>query len=660
MQLVDLALSGIADIKSSAQVQFRPGLNALVCDRVKPDTLLTGLLELLFAEGYDPAAVRLAAIGAKSTKGVVTVTGHDKATFRIVRELVRGSAQLTEFQPTTKTFTPVSTDAAEIAQFLRGRVGMPSRQVFEPAFLLGPTDLPKGAKGNAPVATPAAALDPVPAEPASATPLLSPDDYREAKQRLKVLDDGLARMGEVEQLEYELDGVNKRRYEVEDRMRKLAPDDHSVAAAREEIERLAYLNELPRDFQPRYERYLELKRHRDADLERWKAERNSLEQHVEHLAPRPVHRDTRVWGGAVIAAIAVGAGLALGGQLRYLAFIDIPALGVTTLALWQHLSAREELEIHKHKLALSDRRRAKLLERDKDEIGTIESMIAKTGLSSPGEILRALDERVRAIETLIQLEDELKRARANPELASLAAEKAELDTKAQGIERRLAGASSASADTVEMKTEADAIRARLRSHDAAFTGAAPDPVSATSGTGHAPSSVPLAARAAAGKNAASKPLAGSSEAGPLKRQLDAACDLLVGRPHDICERLSERAGPIATHLSGKRIEGCTLDARGNVSVRLAGQAQEVPLADLPAAAQEVAYLSLRAALLVAVDARSRCPLIVRDLQGSLASGAAVANALFGLLAQAGIQVISLVTTPAQAAGVPHVVQVVPT
>ncbi|MBI3180007.1 MAG: hypothetical protein HYZ27_10125, partial [Deltaproteobacteria bacterium] len=152
MILLDLALQGVRDLTTSIRVRLQSGYNAVVCAAVRPDTVMLGLSELLYAEGFDPSAQKLLAPGAVKAGGGVTLMTPDGATYRVLRDLGAGSAQLFELDREARKFKEVTRDAAQISQFLRGRAGLCGRKAFEAAFVLKPADLPSQA--GKPAATP--------------------------------------------------------------------------------------------------------------------------------------------------------------------------------------------------------------------------------------------------------------------------------------------------------------------------------------------------------------------------------------------------------------------------------------------------------------------------------------------------------------------------
>lgn len=617
MLLVDLALQGFRDLRGAAQARFRSGYNGVVCPGVSPETVLTGLLELLFAEGYDPAAVRFAAPGVSSTRGAITLAGPDRSTFRLLRDIVKGSAQLNAYDPATRQFSAVTTQAVEIAQFIRGRIGLPSRKTFEAAFVLTEESLPSRQKG-----TQSAGAAPV-ARQTPAQMALSSDERAFLETRLKQLEGALAARDTISTLEYELDGLQKRRFEIEDRLKLLAFDESRLLDAQAEVERLRFADVLPDDFGERYEEYTEKVALRDTELQRWTAEREELERISRMASVEPLSKDWRLWGGLAVGALGLGVGFALGGPYRYLAFLDIPAFGIAALALWQNLTARDEIITAKRRLELSDRRRERIVERDAEAIANVELLLDQTGITGPGELLRVLDERVRAREALAAALAERDVAVSNPELAELASQRAELDAQILQLETDLAGATASGSDLAGMQHEVEELRERL------------------AGGSRATSAV-------------AAPIAEVAEPGfSCLALLEAGEDLLLARRDAVLEKLDAQASRLAAQLSNGRVAEVQLDLGGRVFATVEGQRK--PLAELPAALHDVVYLALRGGLLTSLEARLAQPLLMTQLTSQAPGWAALIKVYASSLAQAGVQVLYFTAQPEACAGAAHVV-----
>ncbi|MFC1610596.1 hypothetical protein ACFL6C_06535 [Myxococcota bacterium] len=595
------------------RVRLQSGYNALVTPKVEPHTLLLGLSELLFAEGYDPAAASLAATGARTTGGGATLMGADGATFRVMRDLVAGSAQLLQFDRESRSFSQVSTDTAEIGQFLRARVGLCSRLTFDCVFVLRPQDLPSQ-EGVPEIELPPAEMGPDPAV---------------LKERLAELEGVLAEQQRVEELEFELDGVQKQRFAIEDKLKAVSFDRGQLEEAQAQAKRIKYLDALPYDFLPRYEAYQKIIERRDADLERWQSERDRLERNDRAFAVDPLLKDWRLWTGLGVGtlaiAVAVGGALVLAPTLRWAALLDIPSFGLAAFVLFNNLNQREQRNGVRRRLAISDLRRGKIVDRDKAEIDGVESILAQVGLESAEEVRRGVKMRQEVRDRIARLEEEERAMAANPELTKLTAQRDELAATAAEMESRLATMSAGPADTLAVRSEVDHLRAELE-------GLEPEPTAEVETV--EPATV-----------------------GPMGQDWHkAALDLLLTDPMSAAKVLGERASLLIRALSDNQLVGVNVRSDGSVQLKSA-QGGEAAWDAMPQVAQDLAYLALRGGLFLAVDQRSRVPMVAGDIGGRMPSGLRITQTLFTTLAHGG-QVIHVVRRPDLAPGAKVVSQAV--
>jgi hypothetical protein len=609
--VLDLALQGIHDLVGSTRVRVQSGYTALVSSQVQPDTLVAGLCELLFAEGVSLGATDFAAPGARSTGGGITVTAADGATFRIMRDLRVGSSQLLEFQRDTKSFAEVATAADEISQFLRARVALPTRQTFEKVFLLRAADLPSAAS--------VPELDT--AEPEAATEEPEP---AQLTARLEEIEVALAGHQRVEDLEFELDGLQKQRFSLEDQLRATASDGNELEEARAGVRQWRYLDALPEGFGSRHVAYLELVRKRDGDLERWQKERDGIERSERSAAVEPLLGDWRLWAGLGVGAMAVAVAVVLGGVFRYVALLDIPAFGLAVAILVQNLSQRERRERTLVRLRISDDRRGKILARDKEEISAVEALLAEVGLGD-GEVRGALARREAARERLRELEQAAAAAARDPERIGLQEKCNELAARASKIEGELAILGSVPVDTLALRSEAEHIRGRLEA--CATPASEPEP---------------------APEATAPQPMG--------EGWMRAALDLLLTDAASAARPLSERASLLVRALSENRLAGVQLDGDGAVAIRVGASGELVPWDRMPPAAQDLVYLALRGGLFLAIDQRARAPFVCADIAAHVSGGVAVTRTLFTTLGHGG-QVIHIVRHPDQAPGAKYVARV---
>ncbi|MEK7703797.1 MAG: hypothetical protein AAB426_02465 [Myxococcota bacterium] len=603
MRLQELGLQGIADLVGAAQARLNPGYNALLAPRERISGIVAALDELLFAEGYRPEARALVAPGASASRVAATLETTDGTTFRLMRDIVGGAVKLSSHDVTKNQLVPVSSVAAEVAQFLRGRIGLPSRRAFAGAFLLRATDLPSawGATPATSVATTSSARAP---------------DAGTLRLRLVELDKQLATTEGSQQLEWELDGLQKRRFEIDDELRKLRVDDSVVTQARAALDGFAYLEALGGEaLLGRYEAYRELVTRRDADLKRWEEEREEMTRASRAAKPQPVHRDWRVVGGLALGTVAVVVGAAIGGLARYVALLDIPAFGVAVWALWQHIDERELVAQGRRRLTRSDERRAKVAIRDVEEIAAVEKLLEQSNLRDGDEIRDALAQRAQAQAALDSARGAKKQASENPRLAALAAEKRILDRKIAAVEERLTVGAVDAGEIAALRDEAKRLRAQL------------DPAT--------PASV-------------ATPAVATSD--PLRRGVQqwlvAVQDLSLTDVGELLTPLGEHASRLVAALTGGRLQAVRLVRDGTVEV-VSQQGEARAWSSLAPGARDVVFLALRGGLVAAIEPARRMPFVLDVPSDLVWGGAPVLHTFVKTVAEL-TQVVHLVARAAEA------------
>ncbi|MBI5510134.1 MAG: hypothetical protein HY903_15360 [Deltaproteobacteria bacterium] len=578
MILLDLALQGYRDLSGSIRVRLQSGYNALVTPGAAPETVVAGLLAVLFGRrDKSPLA-------GKKSGGGVSLMGADGLTLRAVRDFGAGTGQLFEFMRDTRAFSPLAADAAQIEAALRGRMHLPSREVFEAVYVVRAQDLPSAARAAA--AKPESEDDGPPPDP------------EVLKAKLAELDRTLAELKRVEALEFELDGLQKQRFDLEDKMKALAFDDSELLAAQAELKRLAYLEALPPDFGARDDLYRKLVLRRDQDLKRWQAERTAMERAGVHTEVAPLAKDWRLWVGLAVGVVAVVVAGFQHGMLRYVALADIPAFGLATLVVFRHLSQREAQDRLRFRRKLSDERQTKIVARDAAEINAVEELLKTAGLTSGKEVQQALAMRA-AVQARVQgLAAEAERARQNPEVAALKDERDRLMTAIAQIEETLAGLSALPVDRPHVQAEAEAMRQRLAR---------------------------LLPKVAA---------APAEERAPLSAWFKAALELMMSDPDTTARILSERASLIIRALSANRVVAIVYDAGGDVVMRTA-QGGAAKWATMPDSVRDLVYLALRGALILALDPKTRGPVLAYGLAAALPGGQEVESQFLSTMAQAG-------------------------
>lgn len=593
MNLLDLALQGLQDLAQATQVFFKPGQNALVIRQARPVSVLAGLMEVLYPR--DPPA-RF----PPASRGAITFKGLDGATYRLARDLKAGSSQLSRLESGSAKFEALAQTADEVGQHLQSAGGLPpTRRSFEAAYVIKASNLPS--------------LKDQPLPPELEPP---EDPERKAmKARLSEIERQLQQASETKEMEFELDGLQKRKFDIQDELAQATVKPEEIEDAKAGVKRLSYLDVLGDDFVERFGRYATLVTRRNHDLERWEHERDELKRTTRTTRVEPVRGDWRVWWGLLLGGAAIGVGLFLGGKWRYLAFLDIPFFGLTTAALWIHLTARQELAAARRRLALSDKRREKIVTRDKREVEAVDRLVDQTGLESAEEIEAAINERNQGRQRLVDLQERQHKVATDPQLARMREELQQINAKVEEREAHLATWATSITDIGGLETEADGLRAQL-THG-----------STQEFLGHWP------------------------DASAVKEWIEGALAAIPMPGPVALKALNQHASILLQYLTGKKLTALTAAVNGEVNLTAASQ-QTATLAGCPAPAQDAAFLALRGAVLGALGKRKGALVVVGDM-GAGAGGATMANGFLKRMAESG-QVLQLVADSAHAPGATHI------
>ncbi|MBC7794372.1 MAG: hypothetical protein H7Z43_11760 [Clostridia bacterium] len=570
----ELALQLFRDVRASASMLFRPGHNAVVCDNIAPETVADALLELLFP-GSAPR---------ETGRGALTFTARDGQSFRVLRDFSSDMGQLQTLNAVSKQFAPVSEGLANVSKAMRHYVGPAPRDAVVATFVLQPNDLPGVASAEA--------------------------DSPAARERLRVLETKLASYQRINQLDGEIHELNRRKSAAEDIAKRLTGDASSVRQAEAEFAHFAHLSVLADSFVSDYSEMTSKEAQRNADLKQIDNERTELERLLRAADASPLFKDARVISGLLVGVATIATGLTLGGSYRLLAFLDVPAFGLVTWALWQNLGHRDEVGGAKKRIAQLEQRKAQISVRDSDAIARVRSQASLVGLSSLTEVREVIAARAAAKKTLADVQEAFVQQQANPELTRAHKEVSELKRTIAHYEQERSDAGVTGGDAGAIMAEVTTLRRLLG-------------------------------------------VAAPSAGDELKRAL-VPMRFLGAKSAEVALAVSERASQIVATLSGGRLTRVDVDIDGTIYA-MTGSTRG-PASGLSPLARSLVVLALRAAIILALPHTARLPVVVHPVTVPIENGEAVLRAFASVLAQGGVQVVQLVRTQAHAQGVPNVVR----
>ena len=656
MELTEILVQGVRGAPTAARWSFGPSVSVVPAG--EREALLGAVVSDLLAPEAESTLGALALPNA-AARAAITLVGRDQQRYRVVVDLNSGRRALQRYAG--DRFETLTTTPAEIATALTAQVGLPAADVLRGIFFTATNDLPSqqrepqgaqttdparvrsgerslppGFDDDAPAASrsPPPGFDDRPAPPGFGSPGARFVGRPEAELRTRLAelaalltDDTHARL---QGLEFELDGLQKKLFDVDARLKPLLESDQLVHELEQKLVQYAGLDGLPVDFVERLSRFRAAQVEYERDIGRIEAEKERIQRESEKaLAPTPKMKksgsvttiagllaigdstsnvddevstsaarrrhltpwqaamsDARVRRGLIVGLSAIGVGV-IGAlvypPLRWVAFVDIPAFGVAVWGALQVIGDLEEDASLRMRLRRLDQERIKLDAAFASERDLLNAVLQRTKvdlkelvdvegmMKSRGQLLARLEE-ARAV---------LDSARSGGDVPALQEEKQQLQTQMRAVDEQLQlEGSSFRPDTADLTRERDEIEAILRGEVSAI-----------------PEVTPSASRPA---EVASGPDVG-------KRLINLARDLLVLGLEDTIAAVQPRANQMLQVLTERRYNELGFSGRGEVSAVDAVAGSSIPFSRMPDGDKDLMALALKLAIIESAVRVGRAP-----------------------------------------------------
>ena len=564
MYWVEFALQGVRGFLPSVRISLKPGYWTLLPQA--PGAPLVGLASaMLYPDGRGSDGA-FASPGQES-KAALWFSARDGGTYRVMRDLGRGGA-LHRVNPSTRVHDLVTEDPAEMVQFLRGQVGLPARGVYEQLFTFTLSQLPsrRAPKPGRTAAGPSR-LPPAASSVAPEPPL----DGAVAQARIAELTKELALAGEVDKLQYRLDGVAAQIFQLELRVKGVEGIEAAVAEARGAFDAAPSPRNLglPDDVVAQARNHAVLVTKCDEALARLETERQ-MDAATAPPDAVPITRDGRFWTGIALGTAALLGGLMAPGPWAYLALLDIPAFGLAALVALKHVEDVQWSEYAVRKGERLAEREKKIRDQFEFETQPLRSAMKTVGVEKPEDLVGVLAQREELWNHVLQLEGQLTQAKEAPEYVAASTQLAELRAEQEALNARLLERGSYVRDAGEVEREL----ARLKEGLARLRGPA------------APAPAVLASRT---------PVPVEPLEDPIPGVLNPAADLLALDIPGVVALVQERWAQYASALTERRVEHCEVDLSGHAFVR--GGGRRMGVGELSARDLDWLYLALRLTLI---------------------------------------------------------------
>jgi hypothetical protein len=574
MLFAELALQGVRGFSPAVRVALKPGY--WLVRAPSPDVPLAPLvMELAFPSGADAV---LATPGAQA-QAMLTLSGNDGAFYCLTRALGQGGS-VQRCQPPATEYEVLTEDPQEIAQVSRGQVGFPDARTFEQLFCFTSTQLPSKRPLGANVASGAKAA-------AAASPWAQMLDSKsgpsgDPSAKLAELERELALSQEVEQLQFQLDGVSSEVFQQEALLQKAQPLEVQLRETRAAYENAPTPEKLglPGNIVELVHKMPSAQAKLEEGLARLDAERDQV-QSAGGVRLEALFENRVFWagvGGAVLCLLvgAVGSGAAL----KFVAVFNVVPLGGAAFVAWRHIDEVERSEKQSRVGGRLVDRERRLREQFEQDTAVVRAAMSKLQVDNPTQVAEAFSLREQLEKRLHEEEEALAALKADPEFALAARKMATLRESQDALQAQLADKGAYVRDLREVQRDIQKAKAAL----AAGGGAAPRP-SATGLGAHKP----------------------NAPMDPVPALLEQAAPLLGVDVSTLAAQLKDRAGQYLSALSARRWSAIELSPTGAAVVEASGQ---VPVSQLDIKETDRVYLALRLALLEKILPICKVPVLV--------------------------------------------------
>ncbi|MBU8897080.1 chromosome segregation protein SMC [Corallococcus sp. M34] len=588
MHFVEVAVQNVRGFSPAGRFPLKTGY--LILKPPAEAAPLAGLtLSLLFSDGRG-GDVAYVGPGGKSGKAALTFVGQDGATYRVLREL-GGSGTLHRMGAGAAQPELISSDAAEISQYLRGQAGLPPRGTFEQVYCLQLAMLPSRRPRKSAAA---AKVDPkttgkFPALAQAAT-VQAAEDIPAAEAKLRALETEAVSAREVDQIQFRVDELNSLIFEADSKLKSTEGLKVAVADA-EAAWRSAPAPEtlgLPQDIISRVQRYPKAVAKRDDALMKLNADREVEAQDVPSSV-EPLTQNRIFWAGlgagVFFLALSVGLGLSVGPLWRYLALFNIPAFGTAALMALRYVDDLQKSTRRGSKEGRFDSREKKISDEFEAEAAPVRMALKALGLENIDDIPGALERKDLLGVRVGELQVQLEQMEADPEFVAASSRRQALKDELEGLNGQLSQKGAYVRELREVEREIARIKESITLAKAPPSAAAP---------GAQPGGTPA------------EPLEDPSPA-----LLAQAADVLTLDILATQALLRDRCVQYLTALTDRRYQGVEWDKEGRAFALAPGK--RTPVGELPPRDLDLYYLALRMTVVEKASARVKQPFLLEDV-----------------------------------------------
>jgi hypothetical protein len=451
-------------------------------------------------------------------------------------------------------------------------------------------------------------------------------------------------------MEFELDGLQRRKFEIEDQLRPFRDAMRQLDEAKEKLQPFADLQDVPPDYQKKLDWFRKEQTKRDANLKTLLEEHRRERAALARSQAKPLATDPRFLGGVVggVAAFALGFWLARSGSpgLWWIAMLDSVGFGLAGWVLLQRI-ADDELKSDTVRAERKlEERQSRVTNRFELDTTEVRKLLQRHNVDpddlDPLEI--RLNQRLEVLENIARIERGVHEVESQSGIDAIAIndELHRLEAQIAAAEDAVSKAGGVATDLAELTSQIHQLEAEL--------GVAPQ-ADAGSGRGYepgygggggggsddgsapptmlAPGDERVAWRCAGGPDDDSYGMGGGGgyNSGAASAPAQAAATVVMDHSRVLMEKadslfcvgiaaLAAQVAPRVAQFIGafteQRFASAQFGERGDLSLVEAASGRAVPFLLLAPPERDLAYLCLKFALLEAHVRLTPLPAVLHD------------------------------------------------
>jgi hypothetical protein len=444
----------------------------------------------------------------------------------------------------------------------------------------------------------------------------------EREQRLKQLRLELVDAQRVDAVQYEIDGLQQRMFEVESKSKGATQFDEFLSQAKAQLDRYASFSRLPEKIEDRLENYGNLDAVKGREVDKISAQQRELDAVLAPLtgqAPLWKQQLTLIGAGSLVLGVALMALFAgSGGPIQIVgAVATFAGVGLLVFNSFQYISREGKRSEVAEELAKLEEQKEAVMNRFNVEHAVIAKMMKESDADSVEELqskivkYRDLQERYQSVlERKKKLMEELN-------LDKLNREEGELKKKINGLEEELRKFPALSMGLHEMNSEIDRLERVIRMvnpNSPLLKDAKPASAPAPEGFG-----VPILGTSSPGLSGSG--LSGTrvardhglivrSSAQAFERLVMSGARLLESERPQIIKHIAQRFNLYIQALFGKRYSEARIDPDCSIALKDAASGKWVDFETLTPAARDTGFLALQITMLELATQKHLLPVIL--------------------------------------------------